>query len=112
MAEQRAGEVAVIFTSQRNGVDAAGYDAAAAAMAALAARQPGYRGVDSVRGPDGAGITISYWASEAAAIAWRDQPDHAAIRDAGRARWYDGYRVIVATVTRDYAWDRPESRAA
>ena len=69
MAEQRSGEVAVIFTSQRNGADAAGYDAAATAMATLAARQPGYRGVDSVRGADGAGITISYWADEAAAAA-------------------------------------------
>jgi heme-degrading monooxygenase HmoA len=109
MAEQRSGEVAVIFTSQRNGADAAGYDAAAAAMAALATRQPGYRGVDSVRGADGAGITISYWADEAAAIAWRDQPDHAAIREAGRAHWYDRYQVFVCAVTRDYAWDRAGS---
>lgn len=105
-AEQRSGAVAVIFTSIRNRADAPGYDAAAAAMAALAKVQPGYRGIDSVRGDDGAGITISYWADEAAAIAWRDQPDHAAIREAGRARWYDSYRVTVCTVTRDYAWSR------
>ncbi|MCP3734955.1 antibiotic biosynthesis monooxygenase [Sphingomonas sp. RP10(2022)] len=103
---RRAGEVAVIFASTRNGADAAGYDAAAAAMDALAARQSGYRGIESVRGPDGAGITISYWADEAAAIAWRDQPDHAAIRERGRGLWYDRYRVTVCTVVRDYAWCR------
>lgn len=107
MEQRQVGEVAVIFASRRNGADPAGYDAAAVAMDALAALQPGYRGVESVRDADGAGITISYWADEAAAIAWRDHPDHAAIRDAGRARWYDSYRVTVCTVSRRYDWARP-----
>ena len=106
MEQGRVGEVAVIFTSMRNGSDAVGYDAAAVAMGALAAAQPGYRGIDSVRDLSGDGITISYWADEAAAIAWRDHPDHAAIREAGRERWYDRYRVTVCTVARDYAWQR------
>ncbi|MCU6455211.1 antibiotic biosynthesis monooxygenase [Sphingomonas sp. A2-49] len=104
MHERRVGEVAVIFVSQRNGRDEAGYAAAAAAMDARAARQPGYRGVDGARGEDGLGITVSYWADEAAATAWRDDPEHRAIRDAGRGRWYDGYRAIVCTVTRAYDW--------
>jgi heme-degrading monooxygenase HmoA len=106
MEQQANGEVAVIFSSIRTDADPAGYAAAAAAMDALAARQPGYRGIDSVRGADGAGITISYWADDAAAIAWRDHPDHAAIRERGRDRWYDRYRVTVCTVTRGYAWSR------
>ncbi len=103
---QRQGETAVIFASVRNGDDAAGYDAAAIAMERLAARQPGYRGIESARGVDGAGITVSYWADDAAALAWRDQPDHVAIREAGRRRWYDSYRVTVCTVTRAYHWTR------
>ena len=105
--DTREGQVAVIFTSWRNGRDPAGYDAAAAAMEALAAAQPGYRGIDSARRPDGFGITVSYWDSDAAARAWRDQPDHAATREAGRARWYDGYTVAVARVERDYRWTTP-----
>ena len=104
MDETRRGQVAVIFASQRNGVDAVGYDAAADAMDALAAVQPGYRGIESARSGDGFGITVSYWADEAAAIAWRDQPDHAATRERGRGRWYDSYRVTVAQVERDYDW--------
>ncbi len=106
MAQRRIGEVAVVFASVRNGLDAAGYDAAAAAMVSLAAAQPGYRGVESARDDDGSGVTVSYWADEAAALAWRDQADHAAIRAQGRARWYDSYRVTVCAVTRDYAWSR------
>ncbi|MFT3976421.1 MAG: antibiotic biosynthesis monooxygenase [Sphingomonas bacterium] len=102
----RAGQVAVIFTSMRTPADGEGYAAAAAAMEALAARQPGYRGVDSARGADGFGITVSYWASEADALAWRDHPDHAAIRARGRAEWYRDYQVIVTRVERAYEWER------
>lgn len=102
----KSGEIAVIFASQRNGADDAGYQAAAAAMEALARAQPGYRGIVSSRGVDGFGITISYWADEAAAIAWRDHPEHTAIRDKGRAVWYDSYQVTVCEVTRSYDWQR------
>ncbi|MFM9827570.1 MAG: antibiotic biosynthesis monooxygenase family protein [Sphingomonas sp.] len=102
----RTGQTAVIFLSVRTAADEAGYGKAAAAMEELAAQQPGYCGFESARGPDGLGITLSYWADEASAIAWRDQPDHTAIRDAGRARWYERYEVVVAEVGRSYAWAR------
>ena len=99
------GEIAVIFVSRRTAHDPEGYAAAAATMAALAAAQPGYRGLHSARGADGAGITVSYWADEAAALAWRAQAEHAAIRAAGRQGWYDGYEVAVARIERAYRWD-------
>lgn len=106
MHDDRRGQTAVIFLSERTGDDVVGYAAAADAMATLAAAQPGYRGVDSVRDGDGVGITVSYWADDAAALAWRDQPDHAAIREAGRDRWYTRYTMTIATVTRGYGWVR------
>lgn len=106
MRDERTGQVAVIFTAQRSVRDAAGYDAAAAAMDALAARQPGYCGAESARGQDGFGITVSYWADEASAAAWRRHPDHAAVREAGRGRWYDRYDLHVAAIGRSYNWTR------
>ena len=106
MQDDRTGQVAVVFVSFRNDADMTGYADAAAAMDALAAVQPGYRGVDSAREADGMGITVSYWADDEAALAWRDHPDHAAIRDRGRALWYDRYTVTVARVERAYAWAR------
>lgn len=106
MGEDRKGQIAVLFVSKRTQEDDSGYAAAATAMDALAAAQPGYRGVESQRGPEGVGITISYWADEGSAVAWRDHPDHAAIRDQGRARWYDWYEVIVTRVERSYQWRR------
>lgn len=102
----RRGQIAVMFLSRRNGRDDAGYAAAAADMEALAAIQPGYRGIDSVRDADGAGITISWWADDASAIAWRDHPVHRTIRDRGGHDWYDTYEVAVAGVERSYRWER------
>jgi heme-degrading monooxygenase HmoA len=106
MAKLPLGTVSVIFVAQRTNTDDAGYAAAAIAMVELAAQQPGYIGMDSVRGADGLGITVSYWSSDTAAKAWRDHPEHAAIRDAGRDRWYCDYSLHVAEVTRSYDWQK------
>ena len=102
----RTGQVAVVFLSQRREGNDDAYGAAAVAMEALAADQPGYCGVDSARGADGFGITVSWWADETAAVAWRQHPVHAVIRDAGRADWYERYEVAVAGVDRSYRWAR------
>ena len=100
----RTGQIAVIFVSQRTLNDAQGYAQAAEAMDALAAQHPGSCGVDGVRGADGFGITVSWWADEASALAWRAHPEHAAIRERGRAEWYSRYEVAVAEVGRSYMW--------
>lgn len=90
---------AVIFTSLRNDGDD-GYAAMSERMVALAAEQPGFLGVESAR--DGVGITVSYWADDTAAAAWKQVSEHLAAQRLGRERWYEHYRVRVATVTRDY----------
>lgn len=106
MAKHPSGTIAVIFVAQRTDADADGYAVAAQMMDRLAARQEGYVGMDSVRGSDGLGITVSYWTDEVHAKAWRDHSDHAAIRDAGRDRWYSDYSLHVAVVTRSYDWKK------
>lgn len=106
MANDRTGEIVVAFVSQRTGCDPEGYAAAASAMDQLAARQPGYRGVDHVSGDSNVAITLSYWADQASAVAWREHPEHAATREAGRDRWYAWYMLHVAEVQRSYSWKR------
>jgi heme-degrading monooxygenase HmoA len=107
MAKLSNGTISVIFVAQRTDLDADGYAKAAAMMDELAAQQDGYIGIDSVRGADGHGITVSYWADEASAKAWRDHADHAAMREAGRNQWYSDYSLHVAQVTRSYDWKKP-----
>ncbi|MBD8869918.1 antibiotic biosynthesis monooxygenase family protein [Nocardioides donggukensis] len=90
---------AVIFTSVRSDRDE-GYDQTAARMFALAARQPGYLGVESAHDP--LGITVSYWVDAAAAAAWKRVAEHLVAQRRGRDAWYADYRVRVCTVGRDY----------
>ena len=102
---------AVIFTSQRTPVDAAAYGEMADQMVALAAQQPGFLGVESARGADGVGITVSYWRSAEDIQAWRRHVAHQQARDTGRARWYSHYELRVAKVERAYGWDASGSAA-
>ena len=41
-----------------------------------------------------------------AAAAWRDDPTHKAVRDAGRDRWYSSYTLDVALISRHYDWTK------
>lgn len=93
---------AVIFSSVRSEGDDAGYGAAAERMVALAAGQPGFLGIESVRGADGFGITVSYWTDEAAIAAWKRQAEHAQARAYGREHWYEHFELRVAKVERAY----------
>jgi heme-degrading monooxygenase HmoA len=92
---------AVIFTSTRTSADD-GYEAMAARMEELAAQQPGFLGVDSAR--EAIGITVSYWATEEDAKAWKRVLEHSEAQRLGRERWYAQYVVRVATVNREYGY--------
>ena len=92
---------AVIFTAQRTDGDR-GYGEMAQRMVELAAQQPGFLGVESVRGADGFGITVSYWASEEAIKSWKAHMEHAKAQEGGKKTWYADYQLRVAKVEREY----------
>lgn len=92
---------AVIFTSQRTEGDN-GYDAMADRMAELAVTMPGYLGVESLRGPDGFGITVSYWQDEASIAHWKAVGEHREAQRRGHAEWYTRFETRVAKVERAY----------
>ncbi|MBU6957588.1 antibiotic biosynthesis monooxygenase [Pseudomonas sp. CVAP len=96
---------AVIFTSLRIATDQ-GYEQAAQRMVELARDQPGFLGVESARGEDGLGITVSYWSSEEAILAWKQHAEHSATRERGRSTWYEAFHTRVCKVERAYAFER------
>lgn len=91
-----------IFTSRRTAGDSEGYARMAEAMSELAARQPGYLGMESVREPGGVGITLSYWESEAAIHAWKRVAAHREAQRQGRQGWYEDYALRVGRIERAY----------
>ena len=95
---------AVIFTAQRSLSGDDIYDITLDRMVLLARRQPGFLGVESVRGDDGIGITVSYWVDRDAIANWRQQAEHLAAQALGRQEFYDWYRVRVAEVVAERAF--------
>lgn len=91
----------VIFSSLRTAGDS-GYADMADRMVELAAGQPGYLGIESVRGADGFGITVSYWASLEAISAWRAHAEHRVAQETGKTLWYEHYELRIARVERAY----------
>ena len=104
---------AAIFTALRTAGDR-GYQNVANRMVELASAQPGFLGLESARNEDGFGITVSYWTSEEAIAAWKEQAEHAIAQETGRRVWYSEYQLRIAKVERAYGkHDRDEpSRGA
>ena len=97
---------AVIFSSQRTEHDAAGYEHMAQRMLELAAAMPGFLGIESARGADGFGITVSYWDSPESIANWREHAEHRLAQAAGRDLWYARFRLRVCRVEREYGFER------
>src|SRR5262245_17414285 len=96
-------DYAVVFTSLRSPADPEGYEATTNRMVELAREQPGYLGVESARGDDGLGITVSYWSSLEAIRNWREHAEHTLAQEQGRAKWYSRYALRICRVER--AWE-------
>ena len=92
---------AVIFPNVKS-EETQDYEAMADKMVQLASQQAGYLGIESVSDAQGNAITISYWESEEAILAWKKNTAHQQAQDTGKAVWYKDYRVRVAKVERAY----------
>ncbi|HEV7922431.1 MAG TPA: antibiotic biosynthesis monooxygenase [Thermoanaerobaculia bacterium] len=93
---------AVIFTSHKHADE--GYAPTTARMEELARAQPGFLGVESARGEDGVGITVSYWRDEESFRNWKANAEHRIAQETGRERWYSQYVTRIAKVERDYSF--------
>ena len=57
-------------------------------------------------------VAIGYFRDEAALAAWRNDPSHRRAQALGRSRFFSGYRLRIAEVTRDYGPDDREDAPA
>jgi heme-degrading monooxygenase HmoA len=98
---------AVYFISHRRQGDQ-GYADMAREMVELAARQPGFLGVESLRDPDGWGVTVSYWENEDAIKRWKAHTRHLKAQAEGKKQWYDTFHVRICRVEREYGFSLTE----
>lgn len=98
--------VAVVFTSRRTLTHDEEYAQMSARMVELAAVQPGFIKMTSVRDPrTREGITVAWFVDEEAARAWKQQAEHAHAQRRGIEDFYEEYHVTVARVEREYGMD-------
>ena len=95
---------AVIFTSRRRDGSVTEYEKAAERMVELAAEQDGFLGIESVRGDEGVGITVSYWRDVESIRAWHEVAEHRNVQEMGRRLWYSEFAVRVCRVERSYSF--------
>lgn len=100
---------AVIFSSQQS-AHADGFALMADRMEALAKTMPGYLGMDAARGPNGFGVTVSYWESEAAIASWKANAEHREAQRNGHDHWYTNFYIRVAKVERTYSNTQTEKQ--
>ena len=93
---------AVIFTTISS-ENTDGYQEAAQRMEILAKQQKGFLGMESVRSE--IGITVSYWQTLAAISAWKNNMEHAAVRELGREKFYKKYQLRICKVERAYGFE-------
>ena len=92
---------AVIFTTISS-ENTDGYRESAQRMEILAKQQKGFLGMESARSE--IGVTVSYWQTLAAISAWKNNMEHAAVRELGREKWYKKYQLRICKVERAYGF--------
>lgn len=99
---------AAIFTAvQREGFDAAAYEAMGGRMVELASQQPGFLGFEyGSSPPDRVELFISYWRSAEDIRAWKQVADHLEAQRLGRESWLEHYCIRIAKVERAYTETR------
>ena len=106
--------MAVIFEVQPAPGQRGAYLDAAAALRPLLERVDGFVSIERFEslGTPGKLLSLSFWRDEDAVARWRQAEAHRATQQAGRARIFDGYRLRVAAVVRDYGMhDREQAPA-
>lgn len=93
---------AVIFTSHRTPGDN-GYAETADKMVELAAKQPGFLGMETAR--DGVWITVSYWTDLDSIRQWKQNARHLAAQGLGREKWYTSFKIRIARVEQDSSFN-------
>lgn len=97
---------AVIFCSEIDQDEAEKYGRMSEKMNRLAARQPGFLGLDETARDNGLGLNISYWKDEASIKAWKENAEHIIARQTGRRKWYKWFHLRVARVERSYSFEK------
>ncbi len=101
--------ILVVFRSRLTPQSGDDYAEMAAEMDHLARSSAGFVDVKSFKAEDGERVTLVWWQDEETLKAWRENLRHLFAQKTGREKWYEYYKMDVATVTGSSNFARPTS---
>jgi heme-degrading monooxygenase HmoA len=76
-------------------------------MAGLARQMPGYISHKAYVAEDGERLTLFEWQSADTLRAWASHPEHIAVQELGRRKFYTEYHLQVCELVRESTFTRP-----
>jgi len=76
-------------------------------MRTLVQENPGFIDVKNYTSEDGERLTLVWFKDKESLRAWRELPAHREAQSTGRKKWYEYYKMDVATVERTSSFERP-----
>src|SRR5271169_5556648 len=100
--------VVVLFRSRLTAQAGDDYGQMAEEMLSTAKGMPGFVEFKSFKAEDGERISVVWWQDHETLAAWRSHPRHRVAQQEGREKWYEFYRIEVADVVRQGAFQKPD----
>lgn len=98
--------IIVLFRSRLTPEASNGYAEMAEQMSKLAQASPGFIAEKGFTAEDGERLTVVWWQDEETLKQWRNDLQHLVAQRVGREKWYEYYKLEVATVTRSNNFER------
>jgi heme-degrading monooxygenase HmoA len=96
----------ILFRSKLTTQAGEDYQTMNAEMETLVRQNPGFIDVKSYQAEDGERLTVVWWRGEESLREWRQQVRHREAQSTGRKKWYEYYKMEVASVTRESSFER------
>jgi heme-degrading monooxygenase HmoA len=90
----------ILFRSKLTPEAGDDYQAMDAELDELVRQNPGFIDVKSYTANDGERLTVVWWRDEESLAQWRNLPRHREAQETGRQKWYEYYKMDVASVVR------------
>jgi heme-degrading monooxygenase HmoA len=98
--------IVVLFRSRLTPEAGEDYEQMADEMLATAKDMPGFVDFKTFQAADGERVSIIRWQDLETLAQWRSHPRHRVAQQQGRAKWYQYFRIEVAEIIRESAFDR------
>lgn len=105
MASLTERNVIIVFRSRlREDVDLVALDEAGTRMFELASAMPGFMSYKDFSAEDGEQTSIIEFADMESLLAWRNHPEHLAMQQRGREKFFASYEIHVCQPLRSYSF--------